>query len=375
MNVGVEAATNDTGVAGVIATNVDAPTDADLGAVWDRMERDNGSERGEGGRFVSRAGTDTGTNGNAAGDEAGGDTNGPLEGGEGGDANEGEISTPPAAVPLPSNWRGLEEVWGKLPPEVLEPIAAHQAKLHQTLSQQGQQLSAYKPLGDVLMEYKEYFNGEKMAVKPHDAVNFLLSMQRGMDTKPIETMLEIADRYDLRGALAQALGTAQQPAGEGQQTDNTQALMARIGQLEQIIRDSSDPSKIDQRISQKLDEDRAIKEVNDVISRTATKEAMPLYADVEAELPEYIRMAKAKLGDTASQEAVLKRAYDMAVNADPDLRKKAAALQNAVVPDPKQVAAAKNANASNIRSTSTGKPREATEDELLSAVYDKHKKG
>lgn len=371
--MGVEAAMNDTGAAGVIATNIDAPTDADLGAVWDRMESTNGAQRGDGGRFTSQAGDAPATDDNAAGEAVGAGIKEPLEGGEGGVTIEGELSTPPADVPLPSNWRGLEDVWGKLPADVLEPIAAHEAKLHQTLSQQGQTLAAYKPLGDTLLEYKEYFNGEKMNVKPHEAVGFLLSLQRGMDTNPVQTALEILDRYDLRGAMAEALGVTPAAGGEAKQTDNTQALMTRIGQLEEIIRANNDPSKIDQRISQKLDEDRASTQVNDVISRTSKD--MPLYADVESELPDFIKMAWAKLGDTASHEAVLKRAYDMAVNADPDLRKKAAALQTAVVPDPKQVAAAKNANSANIRSTSTGKPREATEDELLAAVFDKHKKG
>jgi hypothetical protein len=348
MSVGVEAATNDTGAAGVIVTNVEPATDADLGAVWDRMESTNGATRGEDGRFASQTAADTGTTDNATAEAVG--VTEPLEGGEGGETIEGELSTPPADVPLPSNWRGLEDAWAKIPAELREPIAAHEAKLHQTLSQQGQTLAAYKPLGDTIMEYKEYFNGEKMNVKPHEAVGFLLNLQRSMDTKPLETALEIIDRYQLRGPLAQVLGGAQPAEGQTpQQTDNTQALMAEIGQLKEIIRGINDPSKIDQRISQKLDEDRATTQVNDVISRTSKD--MPLYADVEGELPTFITMAWAKLGDTASHEAVLKRAYDMAVNADPDVRKKAAALQTAAVPDPKQVAAAKNANASNIRST------------------------
>lgn len=366
----VESSMNDTGAAGVTVTNVQPATDAELGAVWDRLETNNGADRGEGGRFASPAGTVAETDENAAGEPAGGKE--PLEGGEAGETIEGEISTPPADVPLPSNWRGLEEAWAKIPADLRGPIAAHEAKLHQTLSSQGQTLAAYKPLGDTLMEYKEYFNGEKMNVKPHEAVGFLLSLQRGMDTKPVETALEIIDRYNLRGELAKALGVAQPGTGETPPADNTQALMAEIGQLKEIIRGISDPSKIDQRISQKLDEDRQTSQVNEVISRTSKD--MPLYAEVEADLPNFITMAWAKLGDTASQEAVLKRAYDMAINADPDLRKKAAALQTAAVNDPKQVAAAKNANQANIRSTSTGKPREATEDELLAAVFDKHKR-
>lgn len=343
-----------------------AQADADLGAVWDRLERDNGAARDEGGKFTS---ADAGEGTEPPADEG---TQEPLEGGEGGEPEGAEISTPAPKVPLPATMTGLDEQWSKIPPEAQEAIAASQKKLHETVSNQGRALAAYKPVSDVFGEYQEYFNGQRGSYKPDEAVRFLFGLQRGMDDKPLETLLSIADTYELRPQLQQMFSAAAEGQG-GASHDNT-ALLAEISELKSTIRQMADPSRIDERISTRLNEDRTMTAVNDVISRVATKEAMPLYAEVEAELPGYIQKAWAKLGETASQEAVLQRAYDMAVNADPDLRQKAAALTSAATPNPKLVADARKANSTNIRSTSTGKPRDATEDELLGNVWDKHKR-
>jgi phosphoserine phosphatase len=121
-----------------------------------------------------------------------------------------------------------------------------------------------------------------------------------------------------------------------------------------------------------LDQDRRNGEIETVVDRVSKD--MPLYDQIpEPDLVSFIHMAKQKLGGSASHEAVLKRAYDMAVNADPDLRAKAAALQGAATDDAERVAAAKRANATNLRSTSSGKARELTQEEELGAIYDKHK--
>lgn len=341
-----------------------AQADADLGAVWDRLERDNGAARDDSGKFASNAPE------NATEANTGKETQEPLEGGEGGEAEGAEISTPAPKVPLPATMTGLDEQWGKIPAEVQEAIAASQKKLHTTMSEQGRALSAYKPVADVFGEFQEYFNGDRGNYRPDEAVRFLFGLQRGMDDKPLETLLSIADTYQLRPELQKMFA-----AGEGQpQTDNTTALLTEISELKNTIRQMADPSRIDERINTRLNEDRTTAEINGVISRVATPEAMPLYADVEADLPGFIQKSWQKLGDTASQEAVLKLAYDMAVNADPDLRKKAAALQTAATTDPKLVENARKANSTNIRSTSTGKHREATEEELLGSVWDKHKR-
>ncbi len=353
----------------VIDQNAAAPVgnvdvDADLGAVWDRIERDNGAAR-ENGKFVSTKTIEHDPAEAKAGTE-------PLEGGEGEAAAAAETSTPDAVeVPLPSSWRGKDELWAKIPADLKEPLRAHQEELHKTLSQQGQALSAYRPIGDVIQKYGDYFDGRTASYKPAEAVDYLFNLQRQMDSKPIETLLQIADTYELRPKLAEMFG-----GQGGEQSDNSQVLLAEINQLKTIIREMGDPSKIDARITSKLKEDREYSQVEDEISRVATKDAMPLYSDIpEQDMVYFIQKSWAKLGDTASREAVLKSAYDMAINADPDLRAKAAAMKVAAAGDPERVAAAKRANSTNIRSTSTGKGRELTEDELLGQAYDKTQRG
>lgn len=376
MGVEAEAMQNAQDMSGVIETNTDM--DADLGAVWDRMERDNGAERGDGGRFASPNGDVAETGEGAATGDPDGKEQASLEGGEG-EEQTAEISTPAVDVPLPANMLGLEDTWGKIPADLRGPIAAHMEKLHAKSSELGRTVSEYRPIGEALMEFKEYFDGTKGQYKPADAVKFLFGLQRGMDEKPLETLIEIADRYHLRPALAKAFGQAAQAGADGQQaapqSDYTAALLSEIGNLKKTLADmaaNASPDRLNSAIEQKLKQTRTEEQTIDLISRTSKE--MPLFDDVaEPDMVHFINRSWEKLGTTASQEAVLKSAYDMAVNADPDLRKKAAALANAAAPDPKQVADAKRANDANIRSTSTGKARDLTDDELLSAVYDKHK--
>ena len=343
-----------------------ATPEDEMGAIWDRIERDNNAARDASGRFAS-------TKEETAAVEATPDADAPLEGGEAGEAETVAESSTPAAVevPLPSNWRGLEETWAKIPAEARPAVKAHMEKLQQQASDLGREVATYKPVNDVVNNYKEYFDGTAGSYKREDAVNFLFNLQRQMDQKPVETLLEIADRYQLRPHLAEMFG-----AGSTSINPDTQALLSEISQLKTYLGRVNDPNVIDERITKKLNEDRVANQVNEVISRTATKEAMPLYSDVEAELPFYINKAWAKLGETASQDAVLKLGYDMAINADPDLRSKVAAPKVAATnTDPARLAAAKNANQSNLRSTSTGKTRELSDEEALGAAWDKATKG
>lgn len=337
----------------VATIETSAPTlseDDALAAVWDKVERDNNAARDESGKFTA------------------GETK-PLEGGEGEAAKTvAETSTPETVdVPLPSNWRGLEDTWSKLPKELREPIRAHEEKLHQTLSQQGQALSAYKPIGDVIERYKEYFGGERGNHKPHEAIEYMFSLQRGMDDNPVDTLLKIADTYNIRSKLAEMFGG-------NEQTQNESALLSKIGQLEQTIARLADPAKVDERITQKLTENRQYSEAESLMSRVFKE--TPLADQVpEDVLTTFINMSWQRLGNTATQETVLKNALDMAINADPDLRTKAAALKAAAANDPGRVAAAKRANETNIRSTSTGKERKLTEEEELALAWDKAQRG
>lgn len=345
----VEASTIDTQA----AEQVTVSDEQELGAVWDRIERDNGAARSEDGKFTSTQSAD----------------DPPEEGGEGEAAAAAETSTQAVSVPLPSNWNGKDELWGKIPEDLREPIKVIQEEFHQKLSQMGRELSAVKPIGETVAKYSEYFDGRAGNYKPAEAIDYLFNLQRSMDKQPLETLIQIADTYKLRPVLAQMFSQT-----EGQQGNGEQVLLAKIGELESTIRSMADPSRIDQRISQKFEENRATSEAEGVFSRVSND--IPLANEVSQEdLVHFIGRAWAKLGDTASKEAVLRQAYDMAINADPDLRTRSAAHKSAAVTDASKVAAAKRATQVNVTSTSTGKTRDLTEDEELAQVWDKNQKG
>lgn len=344
--------------------------DAALDAVWEKHNTNNGSERAADGKFSSP--------GKAAADAdqpQGEDRTEPLEGGGGEDAGDTE-STPQSTVPLPSSMRHLEDVWSKIPDDLKKPLADHQNKLHKTLSDQGQALASWKPVRDTIEEFKDYFGGDRGNYDPAEAIKELFTIQKAMDDNPLQTILDISKRYNLIPHLAQVFA----PKGEGGENGQPSAagkenaaLLAEISELKSTINDlraGFKPELIDERISQRLIVDREESSAMEAINRTSNE--MPLRAEISADdWKHYISRSWTRLGEAASKEAVLKSAYDMAVNADPDLRARTAALKGAAVNDAAKVADAKRANATNLRSTSTGKPRELTEDEILSSVWDK----
>ena len=72
--------------------------------------------------------------------------------------------------------------------------------------------------------------------------------------------------------------------------------------------------------------------------------------------------------------AVLQKAYDMAINANPDVRAKVRAAEakaTAATPDPKKAAAVRNAVSINVKSSNSGKERPMTEEEAMASAYDR----
>ena len=265
------------------------------------------------------------------------------------------MSSPLAgAVPLPANWRGMEGEWGKIPAEVQARIAQRDAELHTRMSEQGRQIGAFRPYNEIFERNADLLAGRTMpdgsAPSMAEAVDFLFSAQRRLDENPIASLIDIADRYGVRQHLAAALSGQIDIPADPQPPAMTPADIAWV------IRD----------IQQ---EDAMARSANEEVSRLAKDK--PLYSELaEDDMVHAIHKARARLGDTASHEAVFDLAYDMAVNADPDLRVKAAAARKAAAADPRRMADARRAASVNVTSTSTGQSRQFSEDELLGQAYD-----
>lgn len=346
--------------------------DAALEAIWNKHERDNGAERDQG-KFAS---PDPAKKSAVEAAEL------TAAGGDGGEGQAGDSLTPGAEqVPLPANWQGIKggvaenvkQAWEKAPADLRKFVADREQELQQRLSDHGRQASAYKPIQDVIERNGRYFDpntGKKGAdgrvITPAQAIDYLFNVQQSMDQAPVETVMNIIDRYGIRDKVAAVFGqTVQQGENE---------LRQEIAGLKQMLASVHNSANIDDRINQRLQERDATTAANEELSRLSADK--PLYSEIpEKRMVAFINDAWDRLGATASKEAVFNLAYDMAVNADPDLRAKAAAAKPAAPKDTGKVDAAKRANSVNIPSTASGKARVLTEDEELAAVYDKNHKG
>ncbi|BCG88509.1 hypothetical protein MesoLj113c_46190 [Mesorhizobium sp. 113-3-9] len=350
--------------AGAINDNTVAD-DSALEAIWNKNERDNGAER-ENGKFVSADRNETADTVSPKGDDGG--------------EPAGDGLTPGAgSVPLPDNWKGLQGAdvvkgaWEKTPAEIRAFVAAREQELQGRLSDHGRQLSAVKPIQEVIDRHGHYFDpqkGRKLAdgtvVTPAKAIDFLFNAQANLDRAPVESIMAIIDSYGVRDKIAAAFGhTVQQGESE---------LRQEIAGLKTLLATVGNPASIDDRINQKLQERVEQQSAADELTRLSADK--PLYSEIpEVDMVEAIHKARRKLGDAASKEAVFGLAYDMAVNADPDLRAKAAAGKPAASNGAGKVEGARRAAAVNIPSTASGKGRALTEEEELAAVYDRNQKG
>lgn len=338
-----------------------APTaDEALGAIYDRV-MSNGAEeapqgqeqateetaRDEKGRFAKQT--------PAVASQPEGET-----GGEEASASVSERQAPPAG--LPATWRqDMADIWEDVKPEHRDRLGKWSQEVYGKLSDMGRKVSAYSDvqtvLDDMVQSYPDRFSGPN-AMKPTEAVKFLYQVQKDMDQRPVETLLEIASRYNAVPELAKALGLG------GEQGAQVQALQGTIQQLEARIAAMVSPETINNHISRAMTE----REVSAGVEKF--KAEKPFFAEVESKLPAFIEIAWNEMPDANALE-VLATAYDMAVNAIPEVRQKVQAAQRvAVAPDSRAIAAKKAASI-NVRSTAASKAKPRSQEEAMGDAYDR----
>jgi hypothetical protein len=330
-------------------TETAAPDDDALGAIYDRLMSNNGADRGEDGKFVSPNGTEQAK-------EAPHQT---IEGGDEETPAEAEAPVSEATVNAPAHLpQSIKGQWEKMPVEARDAIAQWTAEQDRKFGEQGRALAQYKPLQDAVSEYKEYFDGTKGRYQPAEAVRYLFNLQRQMDAKPLDTLLEIADTYGLRQHLTQPTDSVREIS----------ALRQTISELRTELARNATPERIEDTVSSVLEK----RQVSEAIERFAKEQLF--YADVEKDLPDFISIARSKMPD-ASPLSVLERAYHMAVNANDDVRAKKEAAEAkakaAKSADPKRTEAAKRAASINVTSAGTGKQTFKSEEEAMAAAYDR----
>lgn len=325
-------------------------TDDDIaGEVFDRLVTQNGAAKGEDGKFVS---TDPAKVAEAAAEKA-------VDGQE-------QVEPAVEAAPPPANWQGLEDVWKAIPAEHAEKVKAHFDDLHRRMSDQGRQLASVKPLSDHFAQAaKSLPQLANMAPEQiaREAIQ-LAVIQKQLTENPVETLLQVANRYGAIPGLIQKLSGQEMPEGAQQ----ISGLQREIASLKEQLQKVSDPSQIETHVSQALE----TRSAQEAVKSFAADPANDYWPILEPHLPAHIAdIMQANPGLPADQ--VLRKAYDKALDAFPALKQAKTAAKSAAVTDldQKRAEAAKKAASVNVKSTSTGKERQLSEEEAMAAAYDR----
>lgn len=330
--------------------------DAILSATFDRLVTNNGSDRDEGGKFASPAGQDAAQakpEGSEAGTEA--------------DSAETVSAETPAPAHLP---QAIKAHWSGMSEDARKAWAAHVSEQDRKFGEQGKLWQAAKPVMDRLNEAIQKYP-EFKGMSPDDigkSAAQLAAVQISFNKNPVGTIMDLARSANVLPQLAQIFSQGEQRSGD--QGQIIAGLERKIAQLEAEHKRASNPDAIRETVSTTLAE----KEAKTTLENWA--KAQPFYADVEADLPHYVAKVIEKSGRDRPHTDILSDAYDMAINANPEVRAKVRAAEvktTAANQDPKRAEAAKKAASINVPS-GTGKEREPTEDEILSATYDRMRK-
>jgi len=304
----------------------------------------------------------------------------PVEGKEGETQEAVEPPSTPAeeSAPLPNFLNGLDDdVIAAIPDNVRDAVVARSTEWERRQSDLGRRVSSSEPIAQAVDQFKSQYEGlthpdTNQPVTSVQAVEYLFNAQRAMNQDPLNSILQFADEFGVSEQLYQVLGgyANGETAPEGA---NQATLLQKIAGLEGHIAQLSDPAALDGRINQVVEQRSSEQEVNNAISRFT--ETNPLFAEIPSEtLVHTINTAKAELGEGATNDQILASAYDMSVHMIPSLRAKVAAAIPAPADNGKRVRDQKAANSVNVKSTSTGKAREPTEEESLAAAYDNAQK-
>lgn len=274
------------------------------------------------------------------------------------------VTEPVVAAPPPSELpSGVKNVWGDIPAKAREAIVESQREMGNKLADQGRFIQALNPIKDVLTKAAQEIPN-LMNMRPEQVASeimVLAKISKELEERPLETIMGIVQKRGLGAQMAQALsGQAVTP-----DTKYVTELQGELATLKRQLAQVSDPSFFRNQVTQITAETQAESLVSE-FARTVDH-----WAEIEAHIPSYIPIVQSELGPNASHKDVLRAAYELAVQRRmPEAKAKEPPVDEAkAVPDPKKTEAAIKAKSVNVSSTTTGKPREMTEDEILSAAY------
>lgn len=268
-----------------------------------------------------------------------------------------EESKPSRKIPATFD-AAIQGIVEGLPDDKAEAILSFAEKQHQKLSELGRQASQSKEFKEIADRYPRYFADGGMS--PAEAFSKLLEANAILDKDPVSGLMYIAKTYGVEHLLT--------PSSDKGDEASSQSLVAKIKELELRLQEASSPSHIDQRISAVFQQNKTL----DTVNRFSSEK--PFWSDVEGVLPRFIEIAKETAGSDSTHESILETAYDMAINALPNVRDKIAksASPEADAAASRRAKEAQKAASINLKSSNPASRAPRTEDEALRQIWAKY---
>lgn len=244
------------------------------------------------------------------------------EGKNGDKPNEGKDGQTPATVPLPRSWSPADKkLWDSLPPDAQAKFADRERQASQTISRQGQMIAAYRPIGELLVQSKDVF--ERHGAPPVQGLKALLDVQRALDTNPAAAIAGIIKTYAKAAplpAILTELGIKVPrrdangnviPDDPRDQTIND--LRTKVQQLSRHLqgRDQTEiAAKAEHEARARAQYQAEEQAIDGEIG--SWSEGKTFFAQVAGDMAHYVRTGAAN---------DLDEAYEMACNANPEIRR------------------------------------------------------
>lgn len=265
------------------------------------------------------------------------------------------------AIEAPNSWSAeMKAKFGALPPEAQQYIADREREAHQAITQKGEQIKAFEPIRQTLDQHREVFL--KNGVTEAEGVQRLFAADRFLQERPAEAIQWLANHY---GVDLRQFGTGTQ------QHDQSQQPSSEVIQLRRELAEIRNSLTARERNEQQAQ----TATVAQAIEKFASEN--PYFNDVEDELMGMIPVIRSKEPGLTYSE-VLKKAYDRAVYANPDVRQRLQADQQKAAEDKRKadeaeaVRKAKQAGGINQKSVQGTTPTKgASMEETMAAVYDR----
>ncbi len=347
-----------------VETPAPASFDEAVDAIADKIYADE-TPRDEGGRFVARNAEETPPEDLT-----------PLE-------TEDEITDQPPesetvetedtpSIDMPNSWSAdRSDMWAAVPPEAQKFVSEREAEAHKQITAMGEAIASFRPTAELLNTRMDTFARNGVTVE--QGLTLLLDAQDALNRDPVGAIQEIARTV---GVDLNQFGTV--TGDQGETTPQVATLQKQVSTLQQQLQQNQNQLAQFQQQSQQtaeMQESQAREQVSQEIE-TWSKDK-PYYeagGKVARLMGSYLRPDAN--GQSLAQD--LDEAYDMAINADPETRKKVDEERKAKEAEARNKAAAEakrkaSVNVGNKPGKASPKPKKGDifDTDYLGNLYDK----